>query len=261
MNDGQGQAQAQAQPLDPAVQIFQNVRAELANVSNALAAQGISSIVSRFDGNAKNFREWIKSIEKYSMLTGVDDARRKLIAYQTSGGAVSGFIERYMTQNPNHNWGQMKAQLAVRFSDVTDGQMALSLLRQCKQKGGESIHNYAERILSLAETAYDNEGGDPIERQLIDIFVDGLNNDQLKMKILRDQPATLQGAVAVATHEQNLRTRVQMSHHSGYTSNHAQNTPHAQHTPMEVDHSRGQRLKARPRLDLPVGFLLLRYSV
>ena len=253
MNDGQGQAQAQAQPLDPAVQIFQNVRAELANVSNALAAQGISSIVSRFDGNAKNFREWIKSIEKYSMLTGVDDARRKLIAYQTSGGAVSGFIERYMTQNPNHNWGQMKAQLAVRFSDVTDGQMALSLLRQCKQKGGESIHNYAERILSLAEMAYDNQGGDPIERQLIDIFVDGLNNDQLKMKILRDQPATLQGAVAVATNEQNLRARVQMSHHSGYTSNHAQNTPHTQHTPMEVDHSRGQRLKdrlkARPRFN------------
>ena len=78
MNDGQGQAQAQAQPLDPAVQIFQNVRAELANVSNALAAQGISSIVSRFDGNAKNCREWIKSIETYSMLTGKDDARRKL---------------------------------------------------------------------------------------------------------------------------------------------------------------------------------------
>ena len=43
MNEGQGQAQAQ--PLDPAFQTFQNVRAELANVS-------ISSIVSRFDGNA-----------------------------------------------------------------------------------------------------------------------------------------------------------------------------------------------------------------
>ena len=39
MNDGQGQAQAQAQPLDPAVQIFQNIRNELANVLNALGAQ------------------------------------------------------------------------------------------------------------------------------------------------------------------------------------------------------------------------------
>ena len=157
MNDGQGQAQAQR--LDPAVQIFQNVRAKFANVSNALAAQGLSSIVSRFDDNAKNFREWIKSIEKYSMITGVDDACRKLIAYQTSGGAVSGFIERYMTQNPNHNWGQMKAQLALRFSDVTDGQITLLFLRQCKQKVVESIHNYAETILSLADIAYDNQRG------------------------------------------------------------------------------------------------------
>ena len=88
--------------------------------------------------------------------------------------------------------------------------MALSLLRQCKQKVGESIHNYAERILSLAETAYNNQGDDPIERQLINIFVDELNNSQLKMKILRDLPATLQVAVAVATNKQNLRASVQM---------------------------------------------------
>ena len=72
--------------------------------------------------------------------------------------------------------------------------MALSLLRQVRQKAGESIQNYAERILSLAEEAYDNQGGDAIKRQLIDIFVDGLLNDQLKMKILRDQPNTVQGA-------------------------------------------------------------------
>ena len=58
MNEGQGQAQAQL--LDPAFQTFQNIKAELANVS-------ISSIVSRFHGNAKNFREWITSIEKYNI--------------------------------------------------------------------------------------------------------------------------------------------------------------------------------------------------
>lgn len=62
--------------------------------------------------------------------------------------------------------------------------------------------------------------------------MDGLTNDQLKMKILREQPNTLQGAVATATNEQNLRARVQMSHQGS-------NVP----TPMEVDHSRGQQYK------------------
>ena len=71
----------------------------------------------------------------------------------------------------------MKEQLNVRFSDVTDAQMTLLLLRQTGQKSGETLQNYAERILSLAEDAYNNQGGDAVERQLIDIFVDGLTND------------------------------------------------------------------------------------
>ena len=117
--------------------------------------------------------------------------------------------------------------------------MALSLLRQVRQKARKNIQNYAERILSLAEEAYDNQGRDAIERQLIDIFVDGLLNDQLKLKILRDQPDTLQGAVAICTNEQNLRTKVQMSHHDSNNS----------HTPMEVDHSRGQRFKFKNKFN------------
>ena len=98
-----GQAHAQQQPLlqgqpqfqvhlEPAVQAFQNLRVELANVTQALTAQGISSIVNKFDGNPKNFREWIKSIEKYVVLVNADEDRKQLIAYQSSGGAVSGFI-------------------------------------------------------------------------------------------------------------------------------------------------------------------------
>ena len=89
-----------------------------------------------------------------------------------------------MQANPANTWGQLKEQLAVRFSDVTDPQMALSMLRSVKQKQGENIEVYAERILSLAEVAFGN-GGDAVERQLIDIFVDALLIDQLKLKIVR----------------------------------------------------------------------------
>lgn len=234
---GQAQAQAQAQPqVDPAAQAFLNIQLELANVSQALTTQGVSTSVIKFDGNSRNFREWIKSIEKYSILADIPDARKKMVAYQSSGGAVSGFIQRYMVANPNNTWQQLKEQLAVRFSDVTDRQMALSLLRTVKQKQGENIQIFAERILSLAEEAYQNQGGDAVERQLIDIFVDGLTQDNLKLKILRDQPDTLQGAIAIATNEQNLRARVQMTHTFA---------TQRKETPMEIDHSRGQRFKFR----------------
>ena len=229
MADGHGKQGQVPMQVDPAVQVFANLTQELTNVSKALTAQGISNTVLRFDGYPKNCREWIKSIEKYAVLVNISEARKKLIAYQSSGGAVSG---RYMTANPNNTWAQLKEQLAVRFSDVTDAQMALSLLRRVKQKQSETIQNYSERILSLAEGAFDNHGGDVVVKQLIDILADGLINDQLKMKILRDQPNTLQGAVALATKEQNLRARVQMSHQGSNVA-----------TPIEVDHSRGQRYR------------------
>ena len=53
------------------------------------------------------------------------------------------------------------------------------------------------------------------------------------MKILMDLPDTLQGAVVIATTEQNLRNWVQLSHN---------NTTHKE-TPMEIDHSRDQKFR------------------
>ena len=111
------------------------------------------------------------------------------------------------------------------------------MLRSVKQKQGKDIQVYAKRILSLAEVAFGNVGGDAVERQLIDIFVDGLLIDQFKLKEkkIRDQPNTLQGAIAICTNEQNLRARVSLSHSK-------------MHEPMEVDHFSGQHYRnPRPR--------------
>ncbi len=152
-------------------------------------------------------------------------------------GAVCAYIQRYIEAFPQNTWDQMKGELAKRFSDVTDPQYAHSLLRSIKQGPGENIQLYAERILSLAEEAFQGQGDGVVERQLIDTFVDGLtNNDQLKMKILRDNPATLQGAIAIATKEQNLRARVNLS--CSYSANRPERRYERREEPMEVDHVR-----------------------
>ena len=76
------------------------------------------------------------------------------MAFQSATGAVSGFIERYMNANPHNTSEQLKRQLTARFSDMTDPHFALSPLRKLKQKQGENIQVFAERILSLAEEAF-----------------------------------------------------------------------------------------------------------
>ena len=61
--------------------LFPNLRVEVANIGQALAAQGVSGTISGFDGNPKFYREWIRSIEKYSLQVGAPDNRKKMIAY------------------------------------------------------------------------------------------------------------------------------------------------------------------------------------
>ena len=51
------QNQAQAQPIDPGVQTFQNLRVEVANIGQALAAQGVPGTITKFDGNPNFYRE------------------------------------------------------------------------------------------------------------------------------------------------------------------------------------------------------------
>ena len=152
------EGQEHIQGPDPVITAWQAMTAEIAQLNQSFTTQGISSTVQKFDGTPKNLREWIKSIEKYAILINMPDHRKKLVAYQTSSGAVSGFIQRNIQANPDNTWQQLKEQLLVRFSDVTDRQMALSLLRSVKQNAGQTIQVFAERISSLAKMAYLNQG-------------------------------------------------------------------------------------------------------
>ena len=89
----------------------------------------------------------------------------------------------------------MKTELSTRFSEITDAQHAFMLLRKVHQKPGETVQVYAERLLALAADAFDNQQGQPVQRQLVDIFVDG--------KVFRENPNTLDAAITTATNEQN----------------------------------------------------------
>lgn len=57
--------------------VFENLAAQLTNVSNVVGTQGVGQVVQKFDGNVKEFKSWIKSIDKYALLTNLNDDRKK----------------------------------------------------------------------------------------------------------------------------------------------------------------------------------------
>ena len=101
---------------------------QLANLSIVISAHGVSQIVGAFEREPSNFRDWIKAIEKYTLLAGGDDIQTKRLAYQTSRGAVSDYIQRYMTDNPNSSLADLKSELNVRFAEVNDSNHAFTMV-------------------------------------------------------------------------------------------------------------------------------------
>lgn len=225
-------------------EFFVNLSDQIGTLSNAIGAQGVAQVVSPYDGDPSTFKEWVKSIDKYAVLANIPAPRVKLIAYQTSRGTVSDFISRYLNDNPGDNWTTLKGELALRFAEVTDSSHAFMLLRKLKQKPRESVQVFAERLLSLAEEAYQNMGDGAqaaIEAQLIGFFIDGLNENYLKMKVMRDNPRNFRLAVATAMNEQNLHKRFSLR--VGERQDKRVNDRVEE--PMDVDHVRPKRFQGQ----------------
>lgn len=207
---------------------------QIEGMSSAVNAQSISQLIPTFNGDQKKFADWMKKIEKYAALVNIVE-RKALIAYQASSGAVSDFIGRFIQTNGNNSWEELKKQLTVRFGEFRDEQHALTLLQRARQGKDESVPLFAERLISLGEEAFPDENGPIKDRQLIACFIDGLTHDYLKMKVMREAPATLERAISIAVTEQNFRQMFDLRVKQKSTVDQYRKD---REEPMEVDHSR-----------------------
>ncbi|ESP03464.1 hypothetical protein LOTGIDRAFT_171401 [Lottia gigantea] len=219
---------------------FHTLSDQLSRLTNSISTNGVVTIIDSFEGDPKAFREWTRSIEKYAVLASIPTERMKLIAYQTSKGVVSNFIRRYLDTHPTADWPTLKDELSALFAEVTDAQHAFALLRKVKQNHNENVQCFGERLLVLAAEAYSGTSSLEIERQLVGFFVDGLKENYLKLKILRENPKTLQLAVTLAMGEQNLRTQFALRTGSSYPRNEDSSS---RDEPMEVDHFRPRKCR------------------
>ncbi|MEW8543127.1 MAG: hypothetical protein AB2693_06290 [Candidatus Thiodiazotropha sp.] len=213
---------------------------QMSNLTSAIGAHGISQFITPFEGEPAKFKPWVKSIEKYALLTKLTDERTIYVAYQSARGGVSDFISRLINV-PGQTWANLKAELTARFAEITDHMQAFSLLRKVRQGSTENVQLYAERLLALARDAFEGQDGNnnAVERQLIGFFADGLYHDYLRIKVMRDNPTTFQQAVRSALNEQNLRKRFQLR--SGREFGRDRPPTGRQDEPMEVDHYRPPR--------------------
>ena len=80
-------------------------------------------------------------------------------------------------------------------------------LRLMTQNRSESVQNYFERLMVQACQAYGDSQlhNQFVEQQLVEIFLDGLVDDQIALRMIRSKPTTLEKALEIATSEQQAK--------------------------------------------------------
>lgn len=238
--------ESNAQALDKG---FGELTSQLTGLTSAVYTQSVSQVVTPFDGDPSKFKNYVKAVEKYATLTRLVDRDIPMIAYQTSLGPAGDYIKRYLDEKDENNqhasWDELLPRLTARFAEISDKHVAFAALRQIKQKPTETVQIFSERLLSLAEDAYPQpQDRAVVEHQLINIFIDGISQPYVKMRILRDDPRTFEQAVESAIREVNIRKRFSFREESNTRpQREVQNfqNRNGQVTPMEVDHSRPKR--------------------
>ena len=200
---------------DPHLEIQQGQLARLGTITDLLGTQSAGSAIKNYAGEPHKFLSWIRSLEKYSVVVGAGKEGMKSFALQSSEGPVSDFLVRYLNAHGSSSdctSDAMYKELRARSGEIIDTQHAMQILRSLKQRSGETVQVYAERLLRLAEQAWPEADLTQalLECQMIDSFTDGLNDNAVARKVLREEPETFAADVKIAVQEQNLTRKFEL---------------------------------------------------
>ena len=158
--------------------LFDRLGEQMLGLSQTVKSQWVNLDITPFDGKAKDFKNWMEAVEKHARLNQLNEDQTKLVAYQTTRGAVSNYLDRALNEHPGYEWEQIKSELSSRVAQI---------LRDLSGQG-----SYAAEV----------------QKQLVNFFIDGLWYDYVKIKVMRENYEILQDAVTTAMTEFYLRKRV-----------------------------------------------------
>lgn len=219
-------------------QIFSNfvqgLTMELRNAVGAISKtlrgesllKNIRTLENRRDGG---YRVWLQEIEKYFRIVGAGDEEKCQAALLTTRGQVGLFINGLMANNEGLTWLELKRGLEDYFGIVANPNKNLIELANIRQGRDESVQDYMQRIVRLAEGAYSamDANNELVKKQVLGFFIEGLRDKDVKMAVMRDEPTDLHAAYEKALAE--VRWKIRLNANREYDDE-----------PMEVCHARRQ---------------------
>ena len=177
------------------------------------------------DGN-KTFIAWSRGMERASVMLQADDERMRVLTLQTLSGQALEYATRVIKDNPGITWTDLKDKLHAHYRDLSDILYARQSLKHINQQKCESVQNFYDRLLALAEESYTNAElqSTIVQQQLVELFTDGLTNDKIAKKLIKQNPEKLPAALEIAKKEQQYMRTLEFRRRDVTT-----------HKPMEID--------------------------
>ena len=189
---------------------------------NCHKCAGVFQVVGAYNGEPTQFRDCIKSIEKYMLLAG--GWQSKGLAYQTRG-TVSDYNQRHMVEYPEDSWEELKSELNLRFASTTLHKAKASQTWVCT-----GLHR---EVVCFANYAFTNVDKAVVESQLVGFSLMGYTMTSYAWRSW-DEIQNISGCSTVCTGYSNFTIEISLK----------VKWPWPQKTrpeePSEIDHIRPQ---------------------
>lgn len=213
-------------------QFVQGLTTEIKNIACSVTStlrgeaflKNIRPLVRREDGGC---RAWIAEMNRYFGVARVANEDRCQAALLTTGGAVGQYVFRLLSNAPQLTWNALIEALEQYYGIDSNPQGHFVDLANVRQGKAEGIQDYMQRVVRLAERAYVGEDRTTpvVGKQVMNFFVGGLRDREIKMAVLKAEPSTLELAYQTALAE--LKWKIRLDANS-----------ECDHEPMEVCYAR-----------------------
>ena len=194
---------------------FEMVARSFSNLERTLHENSLALHIKSYDGTDPSLcRHWIDEIEKWAHNSQAVDEDKKNALFITAKKTVSDFIQRYIDENPDCTWLDLRKEVLSNFANISDAAHALDELHNVKQEKDESLSVFLERLRTLSLDAFqeinlEEEGANKLsQRQLVNVFIDGLQSDRIKRKILACECQDLNTAARIAKKELKVERKM-----------------------------------------------------
>ncbi|KAF0314566.1 hypothetical protein FJT64_015007 [Amphibalanus amphitrite] len=148
----------------------------------------------------ENKQAWGQWYRRFRAKTAAFSEEKRLqgLLSLLQGGALDYFAS--LSEDVQGSLQQTVAALEARFGTAKNAMQAQAELASIRQQPGEATRDFADRVRQAGREAYPGAAaGDPsVEATIVSRFVCGLRDEQLRMRVLTKDPASLMEAMDVA---------------------------------------------------------------